>query len=67
MLVRRLLHDELIDGLRLFVHPLLLGSGKRLFGDLPAPRPLRLVGSDTTALGGSLVLAYEFEPRSLTL
>lgn len=67
VLVRSLLEADLIDGFRLFVHPLLLGSGKRLFGELEAPRPLVLTGFDTTSMG-SLVLAYDVvrgtEPRS---
>ncbi len=60
VLVRALMREDLIDTLRLFVHPLILGSGKRLFGDLPAPRPLKLVHSDTTSMG-SLVLSYDIE------
>ncbi|UOQ87739.1 dihydrofolate reductase family protein [Agromyces endophyticus] len=60
VLVRSLLRADLIDGMRLFVHPLLLGSGKRLFGELEAPRPLVLTGFDTTSMG-SLVLAYDVE------
>ncbi len=32
-LVRSLLKDGLIDELRLMVHPVVVGSGKRLFGD----------------------------------
>jgi dihydrofolate reductase len=38
VLARSLLAAGLVDGLQLFVHPLLLGTGKRLFGDLPLPR-----------------------------
>lgn len=57
-LVHQLLHLDLVDQLRLFVHPLLLGTGKRLFRDLPAPRPLRLTASGTTSLG-TLALTYD--------
>jgi dihydrofolate reductase len=32
-LVRSLLHDKLLDELRLFVHPIVAGTGTRLFGD----------------------------------
>lgn len=49
--VRQLMVAGLIDELRLFVHPLLLGAGKRLFGDLPMPRPLRLMNVATTSKG----------------
>ncbi|MGW9167650.1 dihydrofolate reductase family protein [Agromyces sp. NPDC055658] len=60
VLVRALLEAGLIDGLRLFVHPLILGSGKRLFGDLESPRALALTGCNTTPMG-SLVLEYDVE------
>ena len=57
-LAHQLMRLDLVDELRLFVHPLLLGTGKRLFRELPEPRRLRLVSSGTTSLG-TLVLAYE--------
>lgn len=50
-LVRQLLGVDLIDELRLFVHPVLLGSGRRLFGELPAPRALRLTSINSTSKG----------------
>lgn len=61
-LVRSLLRDDLIDTLRLFIHPLLLGSGKKLFGELAFPRPLTLTRTDTTSLG-SIALSYDLTPR----
>jgi dihydrofolate reductase len=55
-LVRWLLANGLLDELRLLVHPLVVGSGKRLFeGD--ASHPLRLVSSETFSTG-VLNLAY---------
>lgn len=57
-LVHQLMLHDLVDELQLFVHPLLLGTGKRLFRGLPAPRPLRLTSSSTTSLG-TLVLRYD--------
>lgn len=57
-LVHQLMLHDLVDELQLFVHPLLLGTGKRLFRGLPAPRPLRLTSSSTTSLG-TLVLGYD--------
>jgi dihydrofolate reductase len=56
-LVQRLMELRLVDELQLFVHPLLLGTGKRLFGALPAPRRLELVEQDVTSQG-TLVLRY---------
>ncbi|CUU56080.1 Dihydrofolate reductase [Parafrankia irregularis] len=61
-LVRQLMEVDLVDELRLFVHPLLLGAGKRLFGGLPAPRPLRLTSSGTTSRG-TVALTYAVEGR----
>ena len=60
VLARSLLAAGLVDGLQLFVHPLLLGTGKRLFGDLPLPRSLRLETVDRTELG-SVMLSYTIE------
>lgn len=57
-LVHQLMSAGLVDALRLFVHPLLLGTGKRLFGGLPAPRQVRLTSCSTTSLG-TVVLGYD--------
>lgn len=56
-LVRHLMAAGLVDELRLFVHPLLLGTGKRLFGDLPSPRSLQLTDVASTSLG-TVALTY---------
>jgi dihydrofolate reductase len=61
VLVHELMTHQLIDELRLFVHPLLLGTGKRLFRELPAPQALRLADFSTTA-AGTLVLSYAVQP-----
>jgi dihydrofolate reductase len=58
MLVRDLIADDLVDGYRLFVHPLLLGTGKRLFREMDRPRQLRLVDYTATTTG-VLMLTYE--------
>jgi dihydrofolate reductase len=50
-LVRSLLREGLLDELRLMVHPVVLGSGKRLFGG--ERRTLELV--DATAFGSGVV------------
>jgi dihydrofolate reductase len=46
-LVNALLRDGLLDELRLMVHPIILGSGKRLFGDGGDSRALELEDSKT--------------------
>ncbi|GGU17730.1 dihydrofolate reductase family protein [Nocardioides albus] len=56
-LVRQLMAVGLVDELRLFVHPLLLGTGRRLFGDLPLPCSLRLEDIASTSLG-TVALTY---------
>jgi dihydrofolate reductase len=50
-LVRSLLQDDLLDELRLIIHPIVLGSGKRLFEDEGYRKPLELVDSKTFATG----------------
>jgi dihydrofolate reductase len=54
-LVHSLFENDLVDELRLMVFPIALGAGERLFSDIGASRPLRLVevrrvGSDITFL-----------------
>ena len=58
LLVETLVAEELVDEYRLFVHPLVLGSGKRLFREYTAPKRLRLVESAPTSTG-VLMLTYE--------
>ncbi|WP_214403382.1 dihydrofolate reductase family protein [Pseudonocardia lacus] len=50
-LVQALLTHDLVDELHLLVFPVLLGTGKRLFGGGTVPAGLRLVGATTTATG----------------
>ena len=50
-LVRSLLKEGLIDELGLMVHPLVLGTGKRLFDDITDQLPLTLVNSQTFKTG----------------
>ncbi|HET6148817.1 MAG TPA: dihydrofolate reductase family protein [Polyangia bacterium] len=51
-LLQTLLKHDLVDELRTLVYPLLLGTGKRLFGDGTRPTALDLVESVTTGKGG---------------
>ena len=57
-LVQTLLHEDLVDELRLIVFPVVLGSGKRLFGDGTVPRTWRLTASKATSTG-ALIAGYE--------
>jgi dihydrofolate reductase len=57
-LVQALLDDDLVDELRLMVFPVVLGDGKRLFGDTGDKKRLRLTDSRTVG-DGVLILVYE--------
>jgi dihydrofolate reductase len=57
VLSRTLLAEGLVDELQLFLHPLLLGTGKQLFGDLPGPRRRTLRSVGQTDLG-TVALSY---------
>ena len=57
-LVQSLLEHDLVDELRLMVFPVVLGSGKRLFGETTDKKPLRLVDSKVVG-DGVTILVYE--------
>jgi dihydrofolate reductase len=57
-LVRSLLRDKVLDELRLLVHPIVVGSGKRLFPESIDRVPLKLVDSRTFSTG-VVYLTYE--------
>ncbi|TIO39016.1 MAG: dihydrofolate reductase, partial [Mesorhizobium sp.] len=50
-LIQTLLANGLIDEIRLMIFPLLLGKGKRLFGDDAMPAAFKLIKSQTTSTG----------------
>ena len=56
-LVRAMLADGLVDGLHLFVYPLTLGPGPRLFPPEAAPSSLSLRTSESYE-NGVIYLAY---------
>jgi len=57
-LVQTLLEHDLVDELRLMVFPVVLGTGKRLFGDTSDKKRLRLVDSKPVG-DGIAILIYE--------
>lgn len=59
-LVRWLLENDLLDELILTIHPVVAGSGKRLFRDDADIKRLRLIESTTTSTG---VIIAKYQPR----
>jgi dihydrofolate reductase len=59
-LVQTLLDNDLVDELRLMVFPVVLGSGKRLFGETSDKKPLELVDSRVVGDGVAILV---YRPR----
>jgi dihydrofolate reductase len=53
-LVQALIDNDLVDELRLMVFPVVLGEGKRLFGEVSEKKSLHL--ADSTTMGAGVVL-----------
>jgi dihydrofolate reductase len=62
-LVRSLMRRNLIDDYVLLIHPVVLGSGRRLFADEGALAALRLVDAQTTTTG---VVIATYRPADQT-
>ena len=60
-LIRSLLPHQLIDEFMLVIHPLILGSGQRLFPSEGISTPLHLVESVTTTKG-VIIARYQLAP-----
>jgi dihydrofolate reductase len=60
-LAQTLIEHDLVDELRLMVFPVVLGTGKRLFGDPGEKKTLRLVDSKVVG-DGVVILTYAAAP-----
>ncbi|MBV9082310.1 MAG: dihydrofolate reductase family protein [Acidobacteriaceae bacterium] len=61
--VQALSRSRLIDEYRLVIRPVALGDGLRLFADLPAPMPLRLIEAHSYR-DGTAIHVYEPAPAA---
>jgi len=57
-LVDTLLEHDLVDELRLMIYPVVLGTGRRMFGEASDKKSIRLIGN-TTVAGDLAYLTYE--------
>jgi dihydrofolate reductase len=59
-LVQALVANDLIDELRLMVFPVILGSGKKLFGGMDEKKSMKLISSQTVGDGVGILI---YEPK----
>jgi dihydrofolate reductase len=63
-LVQSLMRADLVDEYVLLIHPLVLGTGRRLFTDGGSSADLRLVDSKTTTTGVVIATYQPIEPTA---
>ena len=56
-LVQTLIENELVDELRLMIHPVVLGSGRKVFGDHEGLKRFRLI--DSQVMGDVVLLTFQ--------
>jgi dihydrofolate reductase len=65
-LAQTLIENDLVDELHLMVFPVVLGTGKRLFGETSDKKPLRLVESRTVGDGVAILVYRPAEDGAAT-
>jgi dihydrofolate reductase len=63
-LAQALIEEDLVDEFRLMVFPVVLGSGKRLFGETTDKKPLHLADSKTVGDGVEILIYQPATDRS---
>jgi dihydrofolate reductase len=63
-LVHMLMQHDLVDELRLMIHPIVVGGGKRLFGEGIDRKILRLVDTKSFS-SGIVVLTYQLDNKEI--
>jgi dihydrofolate reductase len=63
-LIQSLMHQDLVDEFVLLIHPLVLGSGRRLFDDGGSFAALRLVDTKTSTTGVVIATYRPAEPTA---
>jgi dihydrofolate reductase len=61
-LVHALVESDLVDEIRLMVFPVVLGTGKRAFGETSDKKPLRLASSKTVGDGVNILVYQAARP-----
>ncbi|MEU8242525.1 dihydrofolate reductase family protein [Actinoplanes missouriensis] len=61
-LVQTLLRERLFDRLNLWIHPIVLGVGKKVFDGGAVPASLSLAEPPVTSSRGTVLLRYRLEP-----
>lgn len=61
-LIQTLLKNDLIDRMHLWIHPITIGSGKRLFAEGTQPRNFKLIESKISATG---IIFTTYEPSGI--
>ena len=62
-LVRFLLGESLLDELHLLIHPVILGTGQRLFDGIGAPSPFEVIDTARFTTG---VISLRLAPKAIT-